>query len=150
MTKRAAYLIPALAALVLLSACVIKTSQDVQTPVSLTAPGNPSASPSPTTAACDLGGLQPGTAGDTRTIRQGETLAIGVVLMGTQGVPLVSSCLGQYVPHWTGGQPCTLPEGDGYDTAITAPASLAVGTSCTARVTVGSRSAQLGLTVVAP
>lgn len=136
-------------ALLSLAACYRGGDQTVNVAQGISNPSNPSASPSPG-AACELGGLRPGTAGDVRVIKQGETLAIGVVLLGTQGTPLVDTCLGSYTPHWSGGAPCTLPQGDGYDTAITAPASVAVGTSCTARVTVGSRSADLGLTVVAP
>lgn len=134
-------------ALVAFAACSW-TSNDInvgqgQTIVS---PTDPSPSPGPQ---CTLGGIQPGTAGDVREIAQGGTVAIGVELLGAQGLPLASSCLGQYSPAWTGGAPCVI-SGAGYDVAISAPASAPLDAVCSASVSVGGKTGSVSLRVVVP
>jgi hypothetical protein len=82
-----------------------------------------------------------------REIAQGATVMIGVSLLGTQGLPLADSCLGQYAPAWTGGAPCLI-SGAGYDVAMSAPDSAPLDAVCAATVTVGNKSGSVSLRVV--
>ena len=108
----------------------------------------PVASPSPGPE-CALAAIQPGTAGDSREIAQGGSLAIGVSLFGPQGLPLVPSCLSQYVATWeTLSGPCTFV--GGHDGVASAPSGAAIGATCTGGVNVGTVSGRLSLVVVAP
>lgn len=149
-TARYLYRAAALLALLVLpltSACVIKQTTDVDTAQGIT---SPSQMPTPTPGApCELGSLRPGTTRDVREIAQGATVAIGVELLGVQGLPLASSCLGQFSPVWTGGAPCVV-SGAGYDAALSAPASAPLDAVCSPTVTVGGKSGSVPLRVVAP
>lgn len=128
-----------------LAACsIVEVSQDSNQAQGIT---TPSASPSPGAAPCEIGSLRPGTAGDVREIAQGATVAVGVELLGAQGLPLASSCLGQYSPAWTGGAPCVI-SGAGYDVALSAPASAPLDAVCSATVSVGGKSGSVSLRVV--
>lgn len=134
-------------AMALAAACnVIKVSQDANQAQGITSPSGPSPSPG---APCEVQALRPGTAGDVREIAQGDTVAIGVELLGAQGLPLPSSCLGQYSPAWTGGAPCLI-SGAGYDVALSAPASAPLDAVCSATVSVGGRAGSVSLRVVGP
>jgi hypothetical protein len=112
----------------------------------ITQPSGPSPSPG---APCEIGSIRPGTARDVREIAQGATVLIGVQLLGSQGLPLADSCLGQYSPSWTGGAPCLL-SGAGYDVALSAPDAAPLDAVCSATVSVGGRSGSVSLRVVAP
>lgn len=126
------------------AACsIVEVSQDSNQAQGIT---TPSASPSPG-APCEIGSLRPGTSGDVREIAQGGTVAIGVELLGTQGLPLASSCLGQYSPAWTGVAPCVI-SGAGYDVAMSAPSTAPLDAVCSATVSVGGKSGSVSLRVV--
>lgn len=88
--------IVALLALATLAACSwTRIENNNQQAQGITNPSTPVASPSPG-ADCALGGIEPGSAGDVRSIAPGSNVAVGVSLFGTQGLPLVASCLSHY------------------------------------------------------
>ncbi len=135
-------------ALLVTDACQFIKIQDTnQQSQGQTGPSNPTASPSPS-ADCALGSILPGTADDARTIKQGGTVAIGVELVGSQGLPLVDSCKSQYSPAWLSvAGSCTFV--GSFDGIASAPATAAVGSTCTAEVAVGSKRERLSLVVTA-
>lgn len=135
----------ALGLLAFLASCnFIDIAQDQNQAQGITQPSGPSPSPG---APCEIGSLRPGTAGDVREIAQGATVMIGVSLLGTQGLPLADSCLGQYAPAWTGGAPCLL-SGAGYDVALAAPEEAPLDAVCAATVSVGGKTGSVSLRVV--
>ena len=84
---------------------------------------------------CAIARLDAGVESDVTTIGQGDTVNGGVILIGTQGAELASTCASQYAPQWTQPTPCVL-SGQGYAISISAPASTPLDTVCATTVRV--------------